>query len=61
MIQLEEIAENRYKVNVSDELEFGENTMYRDDITKEQYRQRNKILDNLKLSSDAYMEVGYIR
>merc|ERR1712004_227143 len=24
------------------ELEFGENTMYRDDITKEQYRQRNR-------------------
>ena len=42
VIQLEEIAENRYKVNVSDELEFGENTMYRDDITKEQYRQRNR-------------------
>ena len=42
VIQLEEIAENRYKVNVSEELEFGDNTMYRDDITKEQYRQRNR-------------------
>ena len=42
VIQLEEISENKYKINISEETELGENTLYRDDITKEQYRQRNR-------------------
>ena len=50
MIQLEEISENKYKINISEETELGENTLYRDDITKEQYRQRNR--DSRKCSEN---------
>ena len=54
VIQLEEIGENKYKVNVTEDTEFGENTPYRDDITKEQYRQRNR--ESRKKCSDAKKE-----
>ena len=54
VIQLEEIGENRYKVNVNEDTEFGENTLYRDDITREQYRQRNR--ESRKKCSDSKIE-----
>ena len=37
VLQLEETNEKKYKANIRDDMAFGENTMYRDDISQEQY------------------------
>merc|ERR1711983_418278 len=35
VLQLEETNEKKYKANIRDDMAFGENTMYRDDISQE--------------------------
>ena len=42
VVQLEQIDEKKYKANIRDEMEFGDNTLYRDDVTKEEYKEANR-------------------
>ena len=42
VVQLEQIDEKKYKANIREEMEFGENTIYRDDVTQEEYKEANR-------------------
>ena len=37
VLQLEETEEKKYKANIREDMEFGENTEFRDDISQAQY------------------------
>ena len=42
VVQLEQIEEHKFKANIRQDLEFGENTIYRDDISEEEYKAKNR-------------------
>ncbi len=42
VLQFEEIEEKRYRVNIREDMELEDALPFRDDITKEQYRERNR-------------------
>ena len=46
VVQLEQIDEKKYKANIRDEMEFGDNTLYRDDVTKDEYKEANRSAKN---------------